>query len=188
MSHGTCMQESCYSYEWVMSHIWMSHVTHMNESRHTYERVMSHIWMSHVTHMNESCHTYEWVMSHICAGDICDFVKAHIQTNLNASISHIPLQTNHVSWYDCIARQMDAPCRIYDRVTSHEWTSHVTRVNKSRHTHKWVTSHLKKTQIRQKRPTKMRQKRDQYDSFCDGVPSWMCCIWFKRGLHLHKQM
>ena len=39
--------------------------THINESCHTYEWVMSHIWMSHVTHMNESCHTYEWVMSHI---------------------------------------------------------------------------------------------------------------------------
>jgi len=36
-------------------------VTHMNESCHTYEWVMSHIWMSHVTHMNESCHTHEWV-------------------------------------------------------------------------------------------------------------------------------
>jgi len=48
-----------------MPHIWMSHVAHMNESCHTYEWVMSHIWMSHVTHMNESCHIYEWVMSHI---------------------------------------------------------------------------------------------------------------------------
>jgi len=26
------MNESCHTYEWVMSHIWMSHVTHMNES------------------------------------------------------------------------------------------------------------------------------------------------------------
>ena len=59
------MNESCHTYEWVMSHIWMSHVTQMNESCHTYEWVMSYIWMSHVTHMNESCHTYEWVMSHI---------------------------------------------------------------------------------------------------------------------------
>jgi len=46
------------------AHLWhMSHVTHGNESCHTYEWVMSHIWMSHVTHMNESCHTYEWVES-----------------------------------------------------------------------------------------------------------------------------
>jgi len=43
-----------------VSYMWMSHFTHMNESCHTYEWVMSHIWMSHVTHMNESCHTYEW--------------------------------------------------------------------------------------------------------------------------------
>jgi len=41
------MKESCHTYEWVMSHIWMSHVTHMDESCHTYERVMSHIWIRH---------------------------------------------------------------------------------------------------------------------------------------------
>jgi len=43
-----------------MCHIWMSHVTHVNvnESCHTYEWVMSHL-------KNESCHTYEWVMTHI---------------------------------------------------------------------------------------------------------------------------
>ena len=33
-------------------------VTWLNESCHTYERVMSRIWMSHVTYMNASCHTY----------------------------------------------------------------------------------------------------------------------------------
>jgi len=43
----------------------MSHVTHINESCHTYQWVMSHISMSHVTRMNESCHTYQWVMSHV---------------------------------------------------------------------------------------------------------------------------
>jgi len=32
-----------------MSHVQVSHATHMNESCNTYERVMSHIWMSHVT-------------------------------------------------------------------------------------------------------------------------------------------
>eukprot|EP00277_Geminigera_cryophila_P045854 CAMPEP_0173081156 /NCGR_PEP_ID=MMETSP1102-20130122/17000_1 /TAXON_ID=49646 /ORGANISM="Geminigera sp., Strain Caron Lab Isolate" /LENGTH=53 /DNA_ID=CAMNT_0013955473 /DNA_START=50 /DNA_END=211 /DNA_ORIENTATION=+ len=43
-----------------MSHIQMSHVPHKNESCHTFERVMSHdtshLWMSHVTPTNESCH------------------------------------------------------------------------------------------------------------------------------------
>jgi len=38
------MSESC--------HIWMSYVTHINESCHTYEWVMSHIWMSHVIHID----------------------------------------------------------------------------------------------------------------------------------------
>ena len=65
LSHVTHMNESCHTYECVTLHKWISHVTHMNESRHTYERVTSHIWMSHVTHMDESCHTYEWVMSHL---------------------------------------------------------------------------------------------------------------------------
>ena len=50
----------------------MSHVTRMNESYHTceeschtYEWVISHSRMIHVTRMNESCHTCEWVMSGI---------------------------------------------------------------------------------------------------------------------------
>ena len=54
MRHVTRMNESCDTYEWVMSHVRMSHVTRMNESCHTYEWVMWHIWMSHVTHVNES--------------------------------------------------------------------------------------------------------------------------------------
>jgi len=62
MSHVTHMNESCHTYEWVISHVWMSHVTRMNESSHTYEWVMSHVWMSRVTRMNESCHTYKWII------------------------------------------------------------------------------------------------------------------------------
>ena len=54
MSHVSHMNESCLTYEWVMSHIWMSHVSHMNESCLTYWWVMSHMWMSHVSHRNES--------------------------------------------------------------------------------------------------------------------------------------
>jgi len=41
------------------AHINMSNGTHMQESCHTYEGVMSHICMSHVTNMNESCYTHE---------------------------------------------------------------------------------------------------------------------------------
>jgi len=82
-----------YTYEWVMSHIWIGRVPHGNGSCHTwigdvahlmescctYECVLSHtsmnsplqqgtcnpVWMSHVTHTHQSCSTYESVMSHI---------------------------------------------------------------------------------------------------------------------------
>jgi len=53
---------SYYTYEWVVSHIWMSHVTHMNESCHTYEWVMSHIWMSRVTHEMSHVSHESWVI------------------------------------------------------------------------------------------------------------------------------
>jgi len=77
------MNESCHTYEWVMSHIWMSHVTrmdwdivcmytHMNTHMNTHMTSRWHLIcdMTHdivrmYTHMNESCHTYEWVMSHV---------------------------------------------------------------------------------------------------------------------------
>ena len=45
-----------FTYEWVMSHLWMSHVLLMNESCHTYKWVMSRLWISHVTLMNEACY------------------------------------------------------------------------------------------------------------------------------------
>ena len=64
MSHVTHLNESCHTYEWVMSQIWMSHGTHMNELCHLYEWVLLHIWMSHVTRIHESCYTYTWIISH----------------------------------------------------------------------------------------------------------------------------
>jgi len=101
MSHVSHMNESCLSYEWVMSLIWMSHVSHMNESCLSYEWVMSHVlfiretrlvhirditkryewvmsrvWVSRVLHMKESCCTCEKVMSHMtwrCQRDVWYF-------------------------------------------------------------------------------------------------------------------
>ena len=67
MSHVTHMNESCHTYEWVVSHIWMRHVTNTNELCHTYERVISHVGMRHVTHRNVTW-TTQWLcvrMRHI---------------------------------------------------------------------------------------------------------------------------
>jgi len=52
-------------------HVRRSHVTRTNESCHTYEWIMSHVRMGHVTRTNESCHTYEWIMSHVLI-EMCD--------------------------------------------------------------------------------------------------------------------
>jgi len=110
MSHVTYMNESCYTYEWVMSHIqwvishtWMSHVTHMDE-----------LWMSHVTHMNESCHAYEWVMSHIW--------MSHV-THVNESCHTCTIGNYHGGF----AAGM--------RWVPHIWISHVTHMNESCHTY-----------------------------------------------------
>ena len=42
----------------------LSHVTHMNESCHTYRYVTSHIWMHHFTHMHSSRFTIECAPQH----------------------------------------------------------------------------------------------------------------------------
>jgi hypothetical protein len=107
------------SCECSMPHIWMSHVTHMNESCHTYEWVMSHMkelcctyeciiltyeevsifawrgwyfpclslmWTQHAAHMNEWCHTCEWVMSHIW---ICHAVHANVSWARHVWMSYV---------------------------------------------------------------------------------------------------
>ena len=61
---------------WVMSHVWRSHGTHMNESWHTYEWVlctltppptyvcvMAHIWMSRVYVTISGMNKHVWVMA-----------------------------------------------------------------------------------------------------------------------------
>ena len=53
MSHVTPMNESCHTYEWIMSHLWM-------RSCHTYAWVLAHIWMRHVADVSDSCHTCAW--------------------------------------------------------------------------------------------------------------------------------
>jgi len=68
MSWHTHKNESCHTYEWVMSHKSMRHVTHISASCHTHQCVMSHTSMHHVTHINASCHTYQCVVAHISQG------------------------------------------------------------------------------------------------------------------------
>jgi len=81
MSHVADLNESCHTYECVMSHMsqlcWIDHMC-VYVSYDTYEWVMSHvtvvldrfygcvcvIW--HIWTTNESCRRFEWVMSQLC--------------------------------------------------------------------------------------------------------------------------
>jgi len=95
------MNESCRTYEWVMSHIWMSHIEHMNESCRTYEW-MSHVThvMSHVAHLNESCRTYEWVTSHITyEAETCIWPRASERSEEGTSSSRRPCHVHTTCMY-----------------------------------------------------------------------------------------
>ena len=87
MGHVPHMNESCYTYEWVMLHIWMSHVTHRNESCRSYEWVMSHICISQITYINKPCYTYEWATSHLWVthGSVTSHIWTSHVTHMNES-------------------------------------------------------------------------------------------------------
>jgi len=144
ISHGTHVNESWHTCEWVMSHIWMSHVTHLNESQHTWMRYATYtnrsgqnmcLWLSHVTHSNESCHV----------------------THMNVSVSHIWM--GQVEMFVCCHNPwlyfLNESCHTHESVLSHMWRRRVTllnvscptckyfcdTVNESCHAHEWVMSH-----------------------------------------------
>jgi len=71
-THG----ESCFAYQWVVSHVLMSHVSHIKESCLTYQWVMSRITRSHVSHINEACLTYLWVMSLITRSHVSHITES----------------------------------------------------------------------------------------------------------------
>jgi len=99
-------------------HMWISHVTRINESCHTYEWVMSHRWVSHVTHINE------WVMSHISMSHVTHMQRGVTDVNQSRhpySRVLLPMQMRQVT---CINENVT--CHLYERVVSHIWISHVT--------------------------------------------------------------
>jgi len=59
------MHESCHTYEWVTSHIWMSHVTRLWWIRVDSVEHVFQMCLRHVTHMKETCHTQESIASRI---------------------------------------------------------------------------------------------------------------------------
>ena len=123
----------------------MRHVTRMNESCHTYEWVMSHIWIRHVTHINEACHTYEWVMSHLAVRFRARhmwFEACHVVWGVSCGwdVSQREGVMSHIHG-SCQIQMclVTYECHVCD--TSHVWTRRST-ARWSRVTFKWVMSHM----------------------------------------------
>ena len=77
----------------------MSHVTRMNESCHTYKWVMSHVWMSHVTLMNAQLpdlHLRETLLEQVCL-DITHSYARHDSFICVSWLIHLCVVT-HVIW------------------------------------------------------------------------------------------
>ena len=155
MSHVSHMNESCLTYEWVMSHIWiqafhrrltyewvmshiwMSHVSHMNKSCRTLECQTSNMWMSHVAHMNESFHTYEYM---------CPCHVGLIETNKRRLGRGILDMTHSYVWHDsfiCVTWLIhlcdtQKTSHTYDWFMSYIRRNHVTRTDETCPTYKWV--------------------------------------------------
>jgi len=111
-SHAAYIDESCHTYKWVMSHIWISHAAYLNESTMQFvmhEWVMLHVWridcFNNAWMSYESCHAYKCVTLHIW-----------------------------MSW-QCIYDCMNESCCTHKWTTAvimHEWVmSHVTHMNAS---------------------------------------------------------
>ena len=155
-----------HAHERITSHIWMSHVTHIKESWHTPEWVKSQgLFPQHAdANTNETCHAHEWVMVHLnksrripawvmSHASGMTFVSCHTQTVTSHShewvMSHMGMschmQMSHVTltWMSHVAGAIFAARGIHAPwVMSRIWMSHVTHVNESCHTYKWVTSHI----------------------------------------------
>jgi len=149
----TNVNESCHTYEWVMSYVWMRYVMYMNES-----------WMSHVTrvkdvdthvlsryqhlvchtYMNESWYAYEWVLSqagmtHVThVNDSCHWCKWFMSHMWTSYVTFKRMR--HVT-------HMNEACHTYGRVILCVWMRHVTRRNELCHTYEWAMSHVRMTHI-----------------------------------------
>ena len=64
MGHVTYTNESCHTYEWVMSQVWIGPFTYHRHVTPTARKICQSV-MSH-TYEWVMSHTYEWDMSHIC--------------------------------------------------------------------------------------------------------------------------
>jgi len=117
--HGTHMNESWYTYEWVMANTWWS------VSCHTYDTGTANTWLSsHATCMNESLNT--WL------------------TQSRDTLLHVCAMTHSYVYHDSFIGRGHVKRMIASRCVHvampHTWMSHGTQMIASRHTYACVMS------------------------------------------------
>jgi len=133
------MNESCRTYEWVMSHTGMVHVTNWNVSRHTKNWVTWHIGRWPVTQMNKSshftrmhvlCHRYWRVMSNVVSLCVttCVTMCYHwwpVTCRYHMGVDHLHMPAmSHVT-------HVNTSCHMSECVVSHIGMSHVIKTHHS---------------------------------------------------------
>jgi len=154
------MNESCPTYEgvmshvWiVMSHVWMSHVKCMNESCPTYERVMSHEWLCYIARSNVSCHTCER-NAYCNTHTIC--VPRHPCTATHTQYVHATHTATHTQYVQHTHNMYCNTHTICTRMTRHACTLtsqrqlcadslSLTHTRTRTHTHTYCNTHTLRT-------------------------------------------
>jgi len=164
------MNESCHTYEWVMSHMNMSH-------HRVGIRSVCHIWVQQarkwvMSRMNESCHIW---MSHV-------------------THSYVTSQGGHTECV-CVSHLITAGARVshvtYERVMSH--------VNESCHTiwfqqaHNWVMSrmnescHMWMSHVTHERVTSQGGHMDHSRRTSESCHTWMSHVTHERVMsHINE--
>jgi len=176
-----------------MSHVRMRYFVRTNESCRTYQRVMTHTWMRHITYymshlgtryvarMDASCCMCEWVMSNVLTSH-----DAHRIESCRAYVAHMNAPHLHIRHSHLILRyitRMYVSFRICERVMSNILTlSHVAHMNTSCHNCAWVKSDEYMSllpHVEMSRVTHMNESWHTYE--------WvMAHIWMGHGTHMNE--
>ena len=138
--------DSCRTYEWVMSHIWISHVslvacrTCVTESRGTHEFDTAHIRVRGRAHeWNTARHIYEW-MSH--GAYMYETWHIHVWLTYGNYMNETGYTHEWMSHGTHTNEWVMAHIRINESWHTHEWDMAHTWMKKTWHTHYWNTGHV----------------------------------------------
>jgi len=137
---GAHMNES--SHECATSHIRIPHITHRNESCHTYKWVTTHIWMSQATNAGcRVCIRVTWLVH------MCDMTRSFVwHDSFTAFVTWLVHSICDMTHTNAGCRVFGVVCATRKHVwvshVTHVWVSHITHINESCQTYEWVMSHI----------------------------------------------